>query len=149
MLRHFVSVWIHRMWVNWYLLKMLATLFWRGQTHDLSKYGPHERARFAKALPILSDTTYGSDEYEHGLRILGPALAHHYAVNPHHPEHYEEGVRGMDLYDFLEMYADWQAAIRRHDDGDLRESIRKNAEEYDLDPQMVHLLANTAVKDGH
>lgn len=149
MIRHLLSTWVHRLWVNWYLLKVCWRLFWRGQAHDLSKYGRYERRRFARVLPTLASTTYGSDEYDRALDVLGPALEHHYLANSHHPEHYEQGVREMDLYDFVEMYCDWQAAVRRHDDGDLRDSIRQNADRFDLEPQVVHLLANTAVEDGH
>lgn len=148
MIRHLLSTWWHRMWVNFYLIRVCVKLIWRGQVHDLSKYGPHERRGFARANR-LSELTYGSDEYEAERAALGRALEHHYLVNSHHPEHYDEGLREMDLYDFIEMYCDWQAAVRRHDDGDLRESIRTNADRFDLDPQIIHLLANTAVMDGH
>lgn len=149
MIRHLLSTAVHRFWVAAYGLRFCWKLFWRLQVHDLSKYGAHERRRFAAALPILAESTYGSEEYERGKELLGPALKHHYAANSHHPEHYERGVEGMDLYDFVEMYCDWQAAIRRHDNGDLRASIRHNAEEYDLDRQVIFLLAATAVADGH
>lgn len=149
MIRHFLATWKHRLWVNLYLIRVCLKLLIRGQVHDLSKYGPHERRRFARALPMLAGSTYGSDEYERGKAMLGPALEHHYLVNRHHPEHWDEGVREMDLYDFIEMWCDWQAAVRRHDDGDLRDSIRQNADEYELDRQVIHLLANTAAVDGH
>lgn len=29
------------------------------------------------------------------IDYLGPALAHHYEVNDHHPQHFENGIDGM------------------------------------------------------
>lgn len=150
MIRHFVQVAVHRFWVAYYIFKFCARMLWRAQVHDLSKYGKYERRRFAEALPKLRASSYGSDEYDRALDRLGPALKHHYAANSHHPEHYgERGVEGMDLYDFVEMYCDWKAAIRKHADGDLRQSISHNADRFDLDRQVIFLLASTAAMDGH
>lgn len=155
MIRHLLSTAIHRFWVACYLTRFCWRLFWRAQVHDLSKYGPYEAKRFARVLPRLRETTYGTDAYRELLDELKPALDHHYARNSHHPEHWEDrvkgrsGVEGMDLYDFVEMYCDWKAAIRRHNDGDLRESIRSNADRFNLDRQVVFLLASTAAADGH
>lgn len=149
MIRHLLSTALHRFWVAAYLLKFCWRLFWRAQAHDLSKYHPVEARRFGRLQPKLAATTYGTEEYEKLLERLRPALEHHYAANSHHPEHYpDRGVGGMDLCDLVEMYCDWRAAIRRHDDGDLRESIRHNYERFDLDRQVLYILANTAVKDG-
>ena len=40
-------------------------------------------------------------------------IEHHYAVNSHHPEHYEAGIAGMSLFDLIEMLVDWKAASER------------------------------------
>ena len=75
---------------------------------------------------------------------MGPALAHHYANNRHHPEHHKNGVDDMTLIDVLEMLIDWKAASERHNDGNILKSIEKNADRFGLSPQLVKILENTA-----
>lgn len=145
--KHYWATWAHRLWVNWYILTFGARLWWRGQTHDLSKYGPYEASVYARVLPRLRAAE--PEEYEEAVDDLGRALKHHYAANSHHPEHYEHGVRQMDLWELVEMWCDWRAAVRGHSGRDLIESIRKAQDRYELDQQLVHLFVNTAVElDG-
>lgn len=82
----------------------------RAEVHDLSKYHDPEADTFRIYTPKLKELTYGSDEYKAALAAMGPGLAHHYAVNSHHPEHYKDGVRDMSFVDIVEMFCDWCAA---------------------------------------
>jgi hypothetical protein len=51
----------------------------------------------------------------------------------------------MTLVDVVEMLCDWAAATQRHDDdGDIFDSIEKNAERFDLSEQLAQILRNTA-----
>jgi hypothetical protein len=54
----------------------------------------------------------------------------------------------MTLIDLMEMLADWKAATERHDDGDLSRSLDIQAERFDISPQLVRILRNTAVALG-
>ena len=36
----------------------------------------------------------------------------------------------MNLLDVMEMMVDWRSAVRRHDDGDLHQSIEQNQQDY-------------------
>jgi hypothetical protein len=131
-------------------------LFWvierlvkRAALHDKSKLQSPEAPIFAEVTPKLEGVTYGSDEYEALLEELDEALQHHYAENSHHPEHYEDGVTGMDLLDVVEMFCDWLAATERHEDGDIFDSIDHNEERFNLDPQLAQIFRNTAERfDG-
>lgn len=116
----------------------------RADVHDASKLVEPERSAFQEATPKLKATTYGSEDYRRLLADLKPALDHHYAVNSHHPEHYADGVEGMDLLDLIEMFADWKAATLRHDDGDIRRSIEVARERFGLAPQLARIFHNTA-----
>lgn len=40
---------------------------------------------------------------------------------------------------------DWKAASMRHEDGDIRKSIEKNTKRFNLSPQLVNILKNTAL----
>lgn len=71
------------------LLNLFARLLLeRGEKHDQSKLERPEVEGFAEFTPKLAESTYGSPEYESFRKALGPALAHHYARNRHHPEHF-------------------------------------------------------------
>jgi hypothetical protein len=74
---------------------------------------------------------------------LKPALDHHYANSSHHPEHYEEGMAGMDLIDLLEMIADWYASSMRHNDGNIIKSIELNKTRFQYNDMLETIFKNT------
>lgn len=116
----------------------------RGEEHDQSKLESPEAEMFEEFTPKLAETTYGSPEYEAFRKALGPALAHHYANNSHHPEHFKNGIEDMTLLDVLEMFADWKASSERHNDGNILKSIEMNADRFKMSPQLCCILENTA-----
>lgn len=126
------------------LLEAAGDLLRRGHEHDSSKLVDPEREAFDRMTPALKTLTYGSNEYKAALTELGPALAHHYARNSHHPEHYENGVRGMSLLDLVEMLCDWKAATERHTNGDLGKSIEINQGRFGFGDELRQILENTA-----
>ena len=116
----------------------------RATEHDTSKLYPPEKELYDKLTPLLSGSEYNSPEYMEFLKKLKPALDHHYANNSHHPEHYPDGVAGMNLFDLIEMFLDWKAASERHETGNIYVSIEKNTDRFNLDPQIVSIFKNTA-----
>ncbi len=122
---------------------VIAELLRRGAHHDLSKMQDPELETFMTYTHRLKTTTYDSPEYRQCLAEMKPALDHHYAVNRHHPEHFENGIRGMSLIDLLEMFVDWYAATQRHADGDIRKSIEHNRTRFGLSPELFDILHNT------
>jgi len=125
------------------LAKVLSGLARRAILHDLSKLESPEVEHFDRAAFRLAGCAYGSAEYKSGLADLKPALDHHYAVNSHHPEHYPDGILGMDLVDLVEMIADWQAASLRHADGDIRVSIEINQKRFGYSDELKAIFLNT------
>ncbi len=116
----------------------------RGEKHDQTKLMPPEVEYFTEYTPKLANCSYGSEEYKGYLSAIQPALAHHYAHNSHHPEHYKNGINDMNLLDIMEMLCDWKASSERHHDGNIRKSIEINANRFGLSPQLVKILENTA-----
>ena len=116
----------------------------RGNRHDNSKLLLPEKDLFDEYTPKLKNTTYGSKEYKEFLKGLEVALDHHYANNSHHPEHYENGLSGFDLFDLIEMFFDWKAATERHSDGDIMKSIDINKERFKMSDQLCDIFRNTA-----
>jgi len=126
-----------------YLNAMVCELLARAEQHDQSKLAPPEVDIFEEYTPKLRDCTYGSDEYRGFLAGMKPALDHHNATNRHHPEHFSNGVHGMNLIDLLEMLCDWKAATMRHNDGDIRRSLEINAARFGYGPELKGILINT------
>ena len=122
----------------------IGDLMRRADEHDQSKLESPEVEMFTEFTAKLATSTYGSSEYEGFRKAMGPALAHHYANNPHHPEHHKNGVADMNLLDILEMLCDWKASSTRHNDGNIKKSIEINANRFNLSPQLVQILENTA-----
>jgi hypothetical protein len=120
----------------------------RGVAHDRSKLENPEKAAFDRLRPRLKRVTYGSPEYMASLGQLSDALAHHYAHNAHHPEHFADGIRGMSLLDIVEMLMDWKAASERHADGDIDMSIAKNQVRFGYSDELRAILRNTACELG-
>lgn len=130
--------------VRAYLLDVVRDLLARAHVHDQSKLESPEVGVFDEFTPKLRDSTYGSDEYEGFRAAMGEGLKHHYAANSHHPEHYGDGIHGMDLLDLVEMLCDWKAATMRHADGDLDRSITVNRERFGYGDEIEGLLRRTA-----
>lgn len=122
----------------------------RGIQHDASKLTEPEvddfRLNTKKLARLRFQNENGevSDEYKESLAQLQHALDHHYAVNRHHPEHFPDGINGMDLIDLVELMCDWKAASLRQHDGNLLKSIEANCKRFGIDEQLAHILLNTA-----
>ena len=115
----------------------------RSKNHDKSKLEDFEKPYFDENTENLAKEVYGSEEYKKSLEKLKPALEHHYKVNSHHPEHYENGIDGMNIYDIIEMWADWNAAVKRNKDGDIRKSLEINSRRFNLSNQLINIFNNT------
>ncbi len=134
----------HILKVNHFLQVVIKELLDRGNRHDRSKLETPEVELFTEYTNKLANTTYASPEYDEYKRGLGPALEHHYAKNSHHPEHFPNGINGMNLLDVIEMFCDWKAATIRHNDGNLRKSIEHNAKRFNMSDQLKEIFENTA-----
>jgi hypothetical protein len=116
----------------------------RGQVHDDSKLNSPEKEYFDRETPKLASLVYGTPEYQASLDALKPALSNHYAKNSHHPEHYPNGIDGMNLFDIVELFFDWKAATERGKDGNIYTSIEKNKGRFKMSDQLCHIFENTA-----
>lgn len=115
----------------------------RALNHDASKLKEPELSIFTEYTDKLKGSTYGSDEYLLFLKKMYVALEHHYAKNRHHPDHFADGLDGMNIVDLIEMFCDWKAATLRHADGDILKSIKEGRERFDLDPQLAQIFTNS------
>lgn len=137
------DTWAHIDVVRRNMGRVIRDLQRRADHHDKSKLVDPEKSVFDEYTPKLKGSTYGSPEYASFLEGMGEGLRHHYAANDHHPEHFENGIHGMNLMQLTEMLCDWMAAVQRHDDGDIRRSIEINAERFGYGDEIKRLLLNT------
>jgi fumarylacetoacetate (FAA) hydrolase family protein len=87
----------HKDKVKRFIVSVVEKLLTRAVEHDNSKLDQPELDIFAVYGPKLKNSTYGSDEYKQFLKEMDVALKHHYSANSHHPEHFENGIKGMNL----------------------------------------------------
>jgi len=133
---------IHR--VRDHLNTVIAALLERGRVHDASKFSAVEKPVLDSIYPRLRGLAYGSPPYMALVREAWPGLQHHYRHNSHHPEHYENGIAGMDLLDLIEMFCDWKAASERNPGDGVK--IDHNARIYAIAPQLAEILVNTLAR---
>lgn len=121
----------------------------RGFVHDASKFSPIEREALEEMQNIVEkdgQAPFGSEEYERRKQILKPMLDHHYENNSHHPEHYSNGIDGMNLGDLVEMFFDWRAAVIRNEDDAMNLSFIKD--KYNVSDQLLNIFKNTCDQYG-
>lgn len=117
----------------------------RGALHDQSKLEAVELEPQQRLQDVIAEhghAPFGSDEYKRRFETLGPMLEHHFANNSHHPEHYADGVDGMDLFDVVEMFFDWKAASERGEESSM--NIGAACERFKISPQLESIFRNTA-----
>lgn len=133
------------------LLDMAAgVLSVRGASHDMSKFDEIEMGPLVQMQKVVDregHVPFGSAEYKRRTALLKPMLDHHYANNSHHPEHYPDGVDGMDLFDVVEMFFDWKAASERGEEPAM--SIKTACERFRVSGQLQRILENTADRLGY
>ena len=113
--KHLKTILIHKYWVAKYCFQL--GLYWRGVTHDFSKFHPIE---FLESIKYYTGTSSPINECK---KDKGYSLAwqHHKGHNPHHYEYWTDNYDGNNLtchpipYEYLmEMMADWFAAGRTY-----------------------------------
>lgn len=130
------------------LNRVVAELLSRGEGHDQSKLESPEVELLTEARLRDEPCEFGSPRHKEVLAnlqpYLGPFFDHHYAHNRHHPQHFADGVAGMNLIDLVEFFADMASACQRSPNGNIRKSIAHNAPRFNMNPQLVRIFENTA-----
>lgn len=120
----------------------------RRYAHDASKLEEPELSGFEALRVNLADIEYGSEAYYLALRSARDTIAHHYARNTHHPEHFPGGISGMSLLDIIEMLADWKAAGERTKNGNIAKSLEVNFGRFEIGEPLRSILINTVRELG-
>lgn len=137
----------HRLRVFQLMSKISQEVMLRGNRHDETKLDPEELPHYVATIDEFDKHQFGSDGYVKAKDSLGSAVVHHYKHNRHHPEHFNNGIEGMNLVDLLEMLADWKSATQNHPEkpGDMAKSLAWAIGKYKISPQLTQILLNTIV----
>ena len=132
-----------------YLAPIIQELVLRAVNHDDSKLKDGELPAYASAQESFETTPFGTPEYQAIKDGIMPTIKEHYKKNSHHPEHYENGIAGMDLVDLIEMLCDWKSATKNHDVGStMKKSIEFAVKKYNISTDLASVLYNTSKRFG-
>jgi hypothetical protein len=129
-----------------FLHTCILELLFREENHDQSKLQSPEREVFDEFTPKLRETEYGSEEYKIMMEKMRPTIDHHNKMNRHHPEHFNNGIKDMNLIDLIEMICDWKASSLRHNTGNIIKSIDIGQTRWGFSDELAQILRNT-IKD--
>ena len=134
---------LHKNNIKKVLGEAIHELEYRMMTHDNSKLESPEKETYDTYIPLLKKVKYGTAEYDSLKKTMAEnGLNHHFKMNSHHPEHYENGIIDMDLFSLFEMFWDWYAASLRSDTG-FKDGLENNIEKYKIDDQIASIMRNT------
>lgn len=128
-----------------YLNCIIKEILNRQENHDQTKLQSPEVEIFDIYTDKLRNITYGSDEYKNCMKEMEVAINHHNCINRHHPEHFLNGIKDMNIVDIIEMLCDWKAASLRHNDGNILKSIDLNQQRFGYSDELKQILKNTAM----
>ena len=144
-----ISIHRHRDRVAKHLAPIIEELVNRAADHDDSKLREDELPAYASAQEAFEVTPFGTPEYQAIKDKIMPTIKEHYRKNPHHPEHYENGISGMTLVDVIEMLCDWASATKNHDVGStMKKSLEFAIKKYNISTDLASILYNTAKEFG-
>lgn len=134
--------------VNQLLIGCSKEMLDRAVKHDATKIVEPELSGFNHLDPDFRKLPYGSPEYFNIVNKpeVQRAIAHHHKHNSHHPEHYEEGIMDMNLFDIIEMLCDWKAASERNtsDNNKFEQHLEYNYKRYKIPIDIQIIIHNTA-----
>lgn len=129
-----------------HVTQVVNALMARASAHDLSKFSEDEATLFQERIPAIDAAQkqfgYESPEHKSARANLGEALKHHYANNTHHPEHFSNGVEGMNVYDVVEMLCDWWA-VADAKVANVLSFIAQNQVRFNISEQLKEILVST------
>lgn len=124
------------------LTNIALLLIDRATYHDASKLQEPERLGW-EMMDQEPRYPYGSAEYFEKMKKYRAIFEHHYAVNSHHPEHYEDGIYGMDLVDLIEMLCDWFSYKECFTVEEGHKIVREQCKRFNIDPNLQKILLNS------
>jgi hypothetical protein len=143
--KFFGTIYHHKFIVLQFMNVIIHELIRRAEEHDQSKFGDDEFLGYLAVLDDIRKYPYGTPEHEEMRKKHAKVFETHYVKNRHHPEYHKNGIEDMTLIDLVELLIDWKAAsMRQENGGNITNSIEVAKTKYNIHPQLVKILENTA-----
>lgn len=139
------SILKHRENVKSRLLFLADELYQRAYHHDDSKLQTPEIGWLIE-MDKEPRYPYGSPEYFDKMRRWDKFFRHHYKSNRHHPDHFQDGISGMNLADLCEYIVDIISYFEELHVGEALDTVNKQADRFGLDEQLIQILKNTLME---
>lgn len=114
----------------------------RKNVHDDSSLDPSEVEVLAYYSDFIKEDSYINEETLTYMKEIKNVLNIHFQKNRHHPEHFKNGIKDMNLIDIIEMLCDWKTTMA--EDEDIISVIKKNKKIYKFSDDLMNILINTA-----
>ena len=128
----------HIMMVQGLLRRVARRLLDRADSHDLSKLAPDELGGMIE-IDAIADK-FGLNSPEYMVALSGEVIKLHQSRHSHHPEYHLSGIKGMDIFDLVEMICDWKVANQVRGHPEWEKSVDMMAERLSLSPEYVLLI---------
>lgn len=137
----------HKEKVSLIMNDIARSLVERAKVHDNSKMEEPELSLGIKMSRELTGIEYGTPEYFSIMEKYSDLKGAHYDKNSHHPEHYGNGINGMNLLDVVEMVSDWMAAMQQKNPSITREEalegVEFNINRFEIDGALADVIRNS------
>ena len=131
--------------VQIYMQRCIDKLHQNSKIHDLTKFGEEELTPLMNLYAHHEKngvSKFGTEEYKKDMKThLSSMIKHHHQENTHHPEHFEAGVKGMNLMQVLEMVCDWASASKRSGGGIV--NLNDTQKRFCFSDDMKEIMRNT------
>lgn len=139
------SILKHRETVKSRLLFLADELYNRAHHHDDSKLQDPE-IKWLIEMDKEPRYPYGSPEYFDKMKRWDKFFKHHYELNRHHPDHFHDGINGMNLADLCEYIVDIISYFKELHVNEALDTVNKQADRFGLDEQLIQILKNTLME---
>ena len=139
------SILKHRQTVRERLLFLADELYKRAYHHDDSKLQLPE-IKWLIEMDKEPRYEYGTPEYFEKMKRWDKFFKHHYENNRHHPDHFANGIEGMNLADLCEYIVDIISYYEELHVNNALDTVNKQKERFGFDEQLTQILKNTLIE---
>ena len=139
------SILKHRQTVRERLLFLADELYKRAYHHDDSKLQLPE-IKWLIEMDKEPRYEYGTPGYFEKMKCWDKFFKHHYENNRHHPDHFANGIEGMNLADLCEYIVDIISYYEELHVNNALDTVNKQKERFGFDEQLTQILKNTLIE---
>lgn len=114
----------------------------RARHHDQSSLNGSEFRIYEEHFDELQKYPMFDPRRDAVLKEMRVATMYHHNANDHHPEHFDDGINGMNLIQMIEFVADIMSQSEQNGI-DVYEMLPLLKDQYDISSQLYQVILNT------